>query len=136
MTHRCNFSRFIWLINWTLTSIWPIDGTLTDLIEHEQIYLTYRLNPNIYLTHRWSPNRSIWPIDRILIGSTTQCQNGLEIKGKDRCPLHSLDFQTWSLTIRYILLSYSRHLFFFTVGESYCSAGDTIYIVSPTYRPW
>ena len=53
----------------------------------------------------------IWPIDETLARTTTPGQSRPMRNGNEEVTLHSLEFQNWSLTIRYNLESNQGHLF-------------------------
>ena len=64
----------------------------------------------------WFLNRSIWPIDRTLTDSTTLDQSGFGSNGNQGV---FWTLQSWILSIRYSLVSYWEHPFFFS-----CVRGD------------
>ena len=56
-------------------------------------------------------NRSIWPIDGTLTGTTTSGQSGPGGNGNERISPPSPNLQNWSLSIRYSLISYFFFLY-------------------------
>ena len=68
-------------------------------------------------------------MDGTQTSTTTPGQSGPGSHGNEGCTPHSPDLQNWSLTIRYSLVSYPEHLFFFCVvlGVLNLCRGNIVY---------
>ena len=75
--------------------------------------------------------RLIWLIYGVLTGTTTPGQSRYGSNGKEEVTLHSIEIQNWSLTTRYIFVSYrgiaGGSFFFFLFRQELCpSARDAV----------